>query len=351
MKMLRGFYTFSAVLATAAIFALSGCKTSPPSAPRDTAPTVSITSHGSGDVVRGTVTVLVDASDDKGVTKVELYANNELVATDYNSPWQLAWDTEQWTDGSCTLVATAYDAANHSTDSDPVTVSIYNAFPVTLINSTFTTMTITVSGIQRSVLSGDSTVYTFTANPGTFTYTATTSGKTTSGTQIGVALQWGGTPIDVSNEVNHRIRLVVSSNYFFMFLNNTGKTTLGPVYVNYGLTDQTRDNIAIPGDGATYRTGYYRAYTNTEVRAYWAYPNTTTYSYWDQGVQFTMPWTTNQSVTLVNTYPTSKVGGAANYATSEQAPPSGVLTQPLRETKSAVLPVPDDGAVVQNPHE
>ena len=351
MKARRAFFSYNAILIAAATLILSGCKTSPPSAPSDTAPTVSITSHSSGDVVHGIVTVSADANDDRGVTKVELYANDELVVTDYDSPWQLTWDTRQWTDGSCTLVATAYDAANHSTDSAPITVTISNAFPVTLINTTFTTMTITVGSSQKSVVPGDSAVFTLSYNPGSLTYTAFTSGTTSSGTQVGVKLYWGGTAIDVSTLAVYRTRLVVSSSYFFLYMNNTGKTTLGPVYVNYGTSDQTTDNILIPGNGTTYQTGYYKAYTTTQVRAYWSSPNTSTYSYWIQGTHFTLPWTNNQSVILYNTYPTSKVGGSANYATSKDVPPSVDLAQVPRAMRPIVRHVPDDGAVLTYPHE
>jgi len=57
------------------------------------------------------------------------------------------------------------------------------------------------------------------------------------------------------------------------------------------------DNIIIYNTGVTYRIGYYRAFTNTEVRAYWQ-DMPTWYYYWIQGTHFSLPFTNNQSVVL-----------------------------------------------------
>ncbi len=79
--------------------------------------------------------------------------------------------------------------------------------------------------------------------------------------------------------------------------------------MNYGLVDATYDAISIPGDCVVRSIGYYKAYSNTEVRGY---RSATKYSYWDQGVNFTLPFTTNQSVTLLNT-----LSGSAPLSTVE----------------------------------
>jgi hypothetical protein len=344
------FTVFLRFISFVLIFLLFGCKTSPPSAPADTAPTATITSPGAYEYLRLTDTVFVDASDDRAVTKVELYINGQLSSTDNTAPWRFVWNTEQWDDGDYVLQAKAYDEPGHTGTSDAITVTVSNAFPATFINSTYTTMSITVANVQRSILPGDSTTYTFLTNPRTLSFSAITGGSTSSGTLIGVALSWVGSGIDVSNEVQYRTRLVVSSNYFFMYLKNTGHTTLGPVTVNYGLTDETTDNIAIPGDGNTYQTGYYKAYTNTEVRAYWSSPYSGYYSYWDQGTNFTFSWTTNQSVLLLNADPLSKTG-TANFAQSQDSPAGAVLFNVPIAAKSSLPRIPDDGAVLAYPRK
>jgi hypothetical protein len=293
------------------ILLIFGCKTSPPSAPVDTAPTASISSPTTNEVCRMIDTIFVDANDDLGVTKVELYINGQLVGTDNSAPWRFIWDTEQWDDGNYSVYAIAYDASQHTGTSPAVAVKIKNEFPVTFINTVYTPVTITILSATLTAQPGDSAVFYLSTNPRSLVFTASTSGKTSSGTQIGLLIGWGGTsnPVNVSTYTSVRLSLQASSTYFFMYMTNTGQTTLGPIYVNYGLTDQTRDNVAVPGDGVMYSIGYYKAHSNTVVRAYWSYP-TTSYSYWNPSFSFTV----NQSLNFTNTFPTSKIvsGNSAN---------------------------------------
>ncbi len=94
------------------------------------APTASITSPGGGSTVSGDVTVNVSASDNVGVTRVELRANGSLLATDISAPYQFAWDTTKLANGNASLVATAYDAAGNSKASSSVTLYVSNATAV-----------------------------------------------------------------------------------------------------------------------------------------------------------------------------------------------------------------------------
>jgi hypothetical protein len=253
-----------------------------------------------------TDTVFVDATDDRGVSKVELYINGALVGTDNSAPWRFIWETEQWDDGSYALQAKAYDAGGHVTTSSTVNISIVNAFPVTFINTVYTPINITILGATLTATSSDSAIFYLSTNPRSLVFTASTSGKTSSGTQVGLLISWGGTsnPVNVSAYTSVRVSLQASSTYFFMYMTNTGKTTLGPIYVNYGLSGQTRDNVSVPGDGVMYSIGYYKAFTNTVVRAYWSYP-TTSYTSWTPS----FPFTVNQALDFMNAYPLSKVSG------------------------------------------
>jgi hypothetical protein len=274
----------------------------------NTPPTTTITSPSANATVSGTVTVLVSAVSAITITKVELYVNGTLSATDNSSPWSFSWNTQQAADGAYTLQAKAYDVAGHVGTSASISVTVSNtaAFSAKFVNTVYTPMSITVQGVTRTVQPDDSTTFAFTSNPQSLVYDASTSGATSGGTQIGKKLTWGGSsnPINVSGYTSVRLSLQASSTNFFMFMTNTGKTTLGPIYVNYGLSDQTRDNISIPGDGVTYSIGYYNAHTNTVVRAYWSYP-TTSYSLWTPS----FPFTVNQAVNFTNTYPLTKVDG------------------------------------------
>jgi hypothetical protein len=92
-----------------------------------TPPSVSILTPVAGNtVVSGNVSVAVDATDDTGVTKVVLYVNGQSVGTDQSAPFNFNWDSTQRADGNVTMTARAYDAANNSSLSAGVTVTVDN---------------------------------------------------------------------------------------------------------------------------------------------------------------------------------------------------------------------------------
>jgi hypothetical protein len=96
-------------------------------APADTTPpTASITSPGAGATVAGLVPVSVGASDNVGVTKVELYAGTALVGTDTTAPYSFSWDTTKVANAVYGLLAKAYDAAGNEGTSTTVNVAVSN---------------------------------------------------------------------------------------------------------------------------------------------------------------------------------------------------------------------------------
>jgi Zn-dependent metalloprotease len=92
-----------------------------------TAPTAAITAPTAGSTLAGVVDVYVDAADNVGVTRVELYVDGQLVATDTLWFWYMTWDTAAFGNGPHTLVAKAYDALNNVGASSPVAVTTSNA--------------------------------------------------------------------------------------------------------------------------------------------------------------------------------------------------------------------------------
>ncbi len=91
-----------------------------------TAPQVAITAPGTG-TVKGIVPVNVNATDNVGVTKVELYAKGLLVATDLTPTYSFSWDTSKMLDGAASLIAKAYDGAGNFTSSTNLSVTVANA--------------------------------------------------------------------------------------------------------------------------------------------------------------------------------------------------------------------------------
>lgn len=90
------------------------------------APTASIAAPLANSTVSGLVPINVSATDNLGVTKVELRVNGSLVATDTASPYGFSWDSTTVTNGMASLTATAYDAAGNSATSTAVAVNIAN---------------------------------------------------------------------------------------------------------------------------------------------------------------------------------------------------------------------------------
>ena len=127
------------------------------SPPPDTqAPLVAITSPGNNQAASGLLAVDVMAQDNVGVSKVELYAKNTLVATDTGAPYGFSLDTAPYGDGPLALYAKAYDAAGNPGTSSTVTVTVSNDTTPPTVNITNPAMGATVSGtVNVSVAASD----------------------------------------------------------------------------------------------------------------------------------------------------------------------------------------------------
>jgi DUF971 family protein len=89
-------------------------------------PTTAITSPSNGATVSGTTTVTASASDNVGVTRVELWVDGALASTDNSSPYSFSWNTTTVANGNHTVQSRAYDAANNVGQSTTLTVSVSN---------------------------------------------------------------------------------------------------------------------------------------------------------------------------------------------------------------------------------
>ncbi len=91
-----------------------------------TAPTTAITAPTNGAVIAGgsTTTITASASDNTGVTKVELYIDGTLKTTLTSGPYTYSWNTTGVTLGSHTIQSKAYDNYSLVGSSSVTTVSI-----------------------------------------------------------------------------------------------------------------------------------------------------------------------------------------------------------------------------------
>jgi hypothetical protein len=118
------YYGYGRVNADAAVRAAAGSTTGD-----TTPPTASIGAPVAGSIVSGLVAVNVNASDNVGVSKVDLKVNGTVVATDTSSPYSFSWDSTKVANGTANLQAVAYDAAGNAGSSATTTVTVSNGTP------------------------------------------------------------------------------------------------------------------------------------------------------------------------------------------------------------------------------
>src|SRR5438445_5793688 len=96
-----------------------------------TAPTATMASPTARSTVSGVVPININATDNIGVTRIELYFNGTLVGTGASSPAAFSWNTTAYANGTYTLQARAYDAAGNVGTSVAVNVTVQNPAPIT----------------------------------------------------------------------------------------------------------------------------------------------------------------------------------------------------------------------------
>jgi len=112
-----------------------------------TTPMVSITSPADASTVTASVDVTVSASDNVGVSIVELYRNDVLVGTKTSGPYIFTWDTTQEDNGQYTLQSKAYDEANNTGISSLITVNVNNDNIAPMVSITSPSDSSTVTGL------------------------------------------------------------------------------------------------------------------------------------------------------------------------------------------------------------
>jgi endoglucanase len=98
----------------------------PPSSGDTVAPVVNITSPATGTsfTAAQTVSIAASATDNVGVTRVELRDGSVLKATLSSAPYTFGWAVTSADNGTHTWTATAYDAAGNRTASTPVSLTV-----------------------------------------------------------------------------------------------------------------------------------------------------------------------------------------------------------------------------------
>ncbi len=111
-----------------------------------TPPSVSLAASPSTVVAPGSTTLTATASDNAAVTKVEFFRGATLIGTDSAAPFTQAVSFLPADIGSVAFTAKAFDAANNSTTSAPVTVTVGADVTPPTVNITANPATVLVPG-------------------------------------------------------------------------------------------------------------------------------------------------------------------------------------------------------------
>ncbi|ADN01128.1 hypothetical protein STHERM_c01520 [Spirochaeta thermophila DSM 6192] len=106
-------------------------------------PRVALTSHESGEYVKGVVILSGTATDDSGVSQVQISFDRGKTFEPVDSlkkkgdgyEWTYVWDTQQIPDGRYYVVLKVFDEAGHSYETEELVFIVDNHAPVLLISS------------------------------------------------------------------------------------------------------------------------------------------------------------------------------------------------------------------------
>jgi chitodextrinase len=110
-------------------FSATRCGAVAPPPGDTTAPTVSVSSPTGGQRVAGNVAVAAQASDNVGVSRIDLLVDGAVVGTANAASASTTWNTTGSADGNHTVSARAVDAAGNVGSSAPVSVTVDNTAP------------------------------------------------------------------------------------------------------------------------------------------------------------------------------------------------------------------------------
>ena len=101
----------------------SGCEKS--TDPDNTSPSIVILQPIPGSTLTGPTSIVVAASDDEGISEIQIFVDDERIGILKNSDQIFKWNVGYWADGqNHTLLAIAKDKSGNEGQSNPVTVTV-----------------------------------------------------------------------------------------------------------------------------------------------------------------------------------------------------------------------------------
>lgn len=222
-------------------------------------------------------------------------------------------------------------ASNIITKDHYITVEPANT-DLTFINNTYTDVYISIGGVEKTAASGGQATY-FDIDASSVNYYAETSGETNQGVQVGLNLSWDYT-IQLTGGAQE-YQLDIGTDFFFLFITNSGTHVLSPVVVEHGTDEPANEDITIPTDGVKYRIGYYYAWESTEIKAYYV-DQPETYTVWRN---LTYPGEINQNISVENPFKKgTNINGSSILTAGEPKYLSPATDfKPLKKVKEGVI--------------
>jgi hypothetical protein len=161
---------------------------------------------------------------------------------------------------------------------------------ITFTNDAYTVINITVNGSSTTINPGSSVSFIGGAGS-TATVSASTSGTTTTGSQVGDLISWSFTDNFPTDGDLLTEPLDVSSSYFYLYvINRDPSVPITSIQVN----SEPVDNVTIPNDANTYAIGYYLALSGNAITATFATGGTYSSVTWNPSI----PYISNATVTV-----------------------------------------------------
>lgn len=205
-----------------------------------TAPTVNLTTPPNGALLSGVVPLSAVASDNIGVASVEFKVNGTSIGIDSVAPYTISWNSATVADGTYSIVAIAKDAANNTTTSTSVQITVDNTAPTVASRSPSAGATGVSAGAQVTSTLSES------IQPSTISFVL----RDPNGNVIPASVSYDDTTKLITLNPNQDLGLNVTYTATLSAIRDLANNAMAPVTWSF-TTSSTITNASFWGDGST----------------------------------------------------------------------------------------------------
>jgi len=256
----------------------------------ETPPEVEILFPYEGATVSNIVSIKVSAIDNEKIKKVVLYVDFEILETIEGNLdlYEFEWNSDLVENDEYQIYAKAYDDSENESISNTITINVTNYRHLNVVNNCIDNVHFSFADTSGYISFKDSLLVRVEKNRGLTNFYAMTGCYYDYDDGIGVYWDFD---VDIKDE-DKRIELNVSSELFFLIIQNNTSVYFDLVEVNKDLTDGYQwEYVTIPNNSIWYTLGFYKAFQNSNVWIRLVNHPQYTYYYWDP---IELNWETNQ---------------------------------------------------------